>query len=82
MDNQYIVELKEKIESKGCCLEFAPMLESLLKGEKIDYVFDLIDTIAARSLLNKKKTLKEANLGISKNGLAGVALRLINESAK
>lgn len=81
IDSLYIAELKDNMNNKGCCPELTVKLDSLLKGEKVDYEFDLIDTIAARGTPKKKTPFTKAHLGISKNGLAGVALRMINESA-
>lgn len=79
LDGQYIAELTHSMESRGCNPVITAKLAALLRYENVDYGFDLIDDIAIHGRYRETPMSKEINLGISKNGLAGRALRIINE---
>lgn len=83
IDTQYILELKCRMEEiKYCDQELTTKLDGLLKGENVDYRFSLIDNLVESCVYKKNKLLKKHDLGISKRGLTGIALRLINCTCK
>ncbi len=82
IDSRYIAELKHNMTNRECSQELAAKLDDLLTKGYAGYEFDLVDMIAARSNYDGKPFSKNTDLGISKNGLSGIALKLINESGR
>lgn len=82
IDDQYIAELIHSMGSRGCAPTMTAKLGAMLRGENVEYEFDLIDNIAAHGGYKGTSLSKDTSLGISKNGLAGTALRIINSQAR
>jgi hypothetical protein len=82
IDRQYISDLKRNMNDRVCCPELSIQLDRLLRNEAVDYTLDLLDTLASKCKIPQEGTLKKTNLGILKNGLAGMGLKLINEPAR
>lgn len=82
LDDQYIAELAHCMESRGCTPVMTVKLGVMLRGKIVEYEFGLIDNIAAHGRYTGAHLSKETNIGISKNGLAGIALQMINRKAR
>lgn len=76
IDNTYLGELKQSLLSNGAGQSFITGLDNLSKGKPADYTFHLIDALASRSVLVPPE---KQNIGITHNGLAGIAIKLTNE---
>jgi hypothetical protein len=82
LGSRYIAELGSNMESMQCNPKLVAKLGGLLRREEVYYKFDLIDLIAGRSKYKPTPLSRETNIGISKNGLTGTALRIMNEQAR
>lgn len=77
IDCSYISELRDRMSASSSQLII--YLDDLLFKREVNYEFNLIDRVVAKSSHKSIAISDNTNLGIAGNGLAGLALKLINE---
>ncbi|MDR3061569.1 MAG: hypothetical protein LBU57_05585 [Dysgonamonadaceae bacterium] len=76
---EYIADLIESMQKNQGSEELIHQLINLKEDRKVRYSFDILDRIANKSKWKKDDLPEKHTIGISDNGLTGIAINLLNK---